>query len=60
MDWTDDYLGMNSHIFMREDGDWEVQGRFSDAIKGQEATDWALDEKGRPCLSLLAVCSVQN
>lgn len=45
----------NSHIYLHDDDAWAMKGRFSNAIRSQEALPWTQDNKGRLSVSLLAV-----
>jgi hypothetical protein len=45
----------NSHIYVRDDNAWAMKGRFSNAIRSQEALPWIQDNRGSLSVSLLAV-----
>jgi hypothetical protein len=48
------YLDNNDRILVREDGHWNLKGRFSIAVEDNEDLAWSL-ENGQYCAHLMIV-----
>jgi hypothetical protein len=48
------YLDNNDRILVREDGHWNLKGRFSIAVEDNEDLVWSL-ENGQYCAHLMIV-----
>lgn len=53
-------LESNSHIFVQQEDDWDIKGRYSQAIQDQTPVVWKISSEGKYTLSLLAVSALLN